>query len=88
MSLNFHVVSTCKSGKGISDRIEHDRVFELRRHLADDVDALGFELLEVGEGIAGHAGGLGLGARARNEGALFWQYRGVVPLDQRRARRA
>ncbi len=37
-----------------ADRVEHDRVVELGGDLADDVDALGFELLEVREIVRGH----------------------------------
>ena len=40
----------------LADRVEHDRVFELGGHLADDVDALGFELFEVGQVVRRHSG--------------------------------
>ena len=40
----------------LADRIEHDRVLKLGRHLADDVDALGLELLEVGEVVTADTG--------------------------------
>ena len=33
----------------LPDRVEHDRVAELGRHLADDVDRLRLEGLEVGQ---------------------------------------
>ena len=38
----------------LADRIEHDRILELGRHLTDDVDALGLELTEVGEAVSAH----------------------------------
>ena len=38
----------------LADRVEHHRVLELGRHLADDVDALGLELPEVGEAVSAH----------------------------------
>ncbi len=37
-----------------ADRVEHDRVVELGRDFTDDVDALGFELLEVREIVGSH----------------------------------
>ncbi len=42
----------------LADRVEHDRLLELRDDLAEDVNALGFELLEVGEGLRFHEGNL------------------------------
>jgi hypothetical protein len=59
MSRNFQVVSMCSSGNGglarqvqqhrrvLADRIEHDRQSRLRCHLAQDVDALRLERLQV-----------------------------------------
>ena len=41
-------------GRVLADRIEQHRTLELRSHLADDVDAFGFELLQVGERVARH----------------------------------
>ena len=38
----------------LADRVQHHRLFELRRHLADDVDALGLELLQMGEVVGSH----------------------------------
>ncbi len=37
-----------------ADRIEHDRPIELRGHFPNDVDALGFQLLEMGEFVFLH----------------------------------
>jgi len=45
----------------LADRVEHHRVVELGGDLADDVDALGFELLEVAQ--AGRADEFRHGAR-------------------------
>ena len=39
----------------LADRIEHHRPFELGGDLADDVDALGLEGLELGQGFHGAA---------------------------------
>ena len=44
-------------GRVFADRVEHDRVVELGRNFADDVDALGFELLEVGQIVGSHRAG-------------------------------
>jgi hypothetical protein len=33
----------------LADRVKHDRLFALGHHLAHDVDALGFQALQVGE---------------------------------------
>jgi hypothetical protein len=33
----------------LADRIHHHRIDELRRNLAQDVDALGFEAVKVGQ---------------------------------------
>ena len=41
-------------GRVLADRVKHDRVFKLGGHLADDVDALGLELTEMGEVVGGH----------------------------------
>ena len=41
-------------GRVLANRVEHDRVFKLGGHLADDVDALGLELTEVGEVVGSH----------------------------------
>jgi hypothetical protein len=60
MALNFQPVSTCSSGKGsgpgvqhhgavLADRIEHDRPLRLGDRLAQDVDALGLEPVEIGK---------------------------------------
>ena len=38
----------------LADAVEHDRLLEFRDHLTDDVDALGFELLEVGKAVVRH----------------------------------
>ncbi len=37
-----------------ADRIQHDRFFKLGGHFADDMNALGFELFEVGQLIRVH----------------------------------
>ena len=39
----------------LADRVEHHRVLELGRHLADDVDALGLELLQMRQQVSAHA---------------------------------
>ena len=39
----------------LADRVQHHRVLELGRHLADDVDALGLELLQMRQSVAAHA---------------------------------
>ena len=38
----------------LADRIQHHRIVELCGHLTNDVDALGFELFEMGQGVARH----------------------------------
>ena len=39
----------------LADRVQHHRVLELGRHLADDVDALGLELLQMRQQVPAHA---------------------------------
>ena len=41
-------------GRVFADRVQHHRVFELGGHLADDVNALRFELLEMREIVTRH----------------------------------
>ena len=65
------------AGRVLADAVEHDRVFELRHHLADDMDALGFQLLEMGEGVAGHQAGRGI-RECIGLGVAFW----VVEIGQ------
>ena len=48
----------------LADRVEHHRVLELGRDLANDVDALGFELPEVGQAVSAHAERMRSPARA------------------------
>ena len=40
----------------LTDRVQHDRVIELGRNLADDVNTLGFQLLQVSQRIRRHRG--------------------------------
>ena len=48
-------------GRIFADRVEHDRVVELGSNFADDMDALGFELLEVRKIVGSHQFGRELG---------------------------
>ena len=49
----------------LADRIQHHRVLGIGHRFAQDIDALGFEPLQVGQrdGRAGHFGELGFGGR-------------------------
>jgi len=38
----------------LADRVQHHRLAEFRRHLAQDVDALGFEAVEMGKRMSDH----------------------------------
>ncbi len=39
-------------GRVLADRVQHDRILELRGHLADDVNALGLQLLQMRQTVA------------------------------------
>ena len=62
----------------LADRIQQHRVAELGRHLAHDVDAFGFELVEVGQSVV-------QGGHRSKINVRFYQ---VALLDRRRRMRS
>ena len=68
-------------GGVLADGVHHHRVLELGGHLADDVDALGFQLLQVGKSFTVHVWVLG-SLLSRLLGAQFW-FSSVPPWPHR-----
>ncbi len=70
-------------GRILADRIQHHRAFALGHHLAQDVDAFGFQALQVGQvdGMRWGHGGRGRGrGRAAERPRVFRSH--IVPLRQ------